>query len=328
MKDTNSSDKKSLGIKEVATGAAKNPKSLPSVGVLLRESWDLLKVKIKPLVIIHLLQFAIIVAALFVIVFLAVMTLAPFGLTGILNMYEGTAAALIALLPTIAVYLLLIFVVMIMVLAVVGAVFQAASFKILSKEITVGKAIRDSFKYVPRLFAASILIGFIVAGGLFFFIIPGVFLAFYLIFVPFEIVLENKKVMPAIRHSVALVKSNSKDVFLKLFFWLAATVVITSILEKLFNSPDGNPTLLFNLATYPVGLFGSVYFFKLYQKLKASAPKVQPANLKWLVVVSLLGWCVLALSAQSILRIASMVGESDFMENLNNPMPIETIDLR
>lgn len=270
--------------------------SIPSFGVLLQESWDLLVQKIKPLVIVTLLPLAAVILLSLIIIFLTATVLTPFGLGGLGKVISSGKVSpdLLAILPGVITALLGASFIFLAVIVVLSILMQVASIKIIDEEITFKNAVRSSFKYIPRMVLAAILIGLIVGGGLFLFVIPGIVLAFYLIFVPYEIILGNQRVTDAIRNSITLVKSHAQDIFSKMLFLFIVTALINYSFKILLLSGSATPALIVNLVGYLVGLFSMTYIFKLYQSVKASAaqlnPAPSPAKLRWFLLVSLLGW--------------------------------------
>lgn len=293
-----------------------------------RGTWELLKLKIKPLIMIQLLQVGamIVVGLIFSIIALAV--LIPFGITGVLSMSQNMGLALLEILPKIAPILLIIISLVFLALLSLSLVFQGANLKILDENLSIRNALKSSYKFVPQLLISSFVAGFLVLGGLFLFFVPGLIIAFFLIFIPYEIILADKKVIPAIKSSVTMVKRNFKEVLFKVIALVLPIVVIIEIFDGILNEPNSSEVSpIFNLITYIIGVFGMVYIYRLYKQIKAKSGESKQISLKWLVLTSTIGWGMFILMISAFIQLSKVLLNSS-IENFNNQVPIEQTKLR
>jgi hypothetical protein len=93
-----------------------------------------------------------------------------------------------------------------------------------------GRAIRDGFEAFAPLFAALVLVAVGVAIGLLALILPGVYLAVRLFFVPQTVVIEGRRGLEALRRSGELVQGLWWRTFgIVLLAWLAAQIPVALI---------------------------------------------------------------------------------------------------
>lgn len=286
-------------------------KQFPTLKNLLQESWEVFKAKIKPLVILSVIQ-SFAYAGIFAVIFATSLAMiVPFGA---IDLTAGTNV--LDLLYNIGWQVWFGLFAMFLALITMGIFFQSASILIIDRTISIQDSLRTAFKYLLTLLSSTLIVLFIVLGGLFLLLIPGIILAFYLMFTPFEIILENKKALEAIKTSVALVKSNAKEVLLKMVIWMVIIMLVSAGLDKLLSDPN-EPSILYQFAMYLIGLFNTIFLYKLYKTVKNTAGNVAPSSLKGIVAVSLLGWLIVAFSGMSIIRVLQSVDLSEFYSSFD-----------
>jgi hypothetical protein len=270
--------------------------NLPPLGDLVSESLELFKIKIKPLILLQIIQMVISIFVLMVIGLLAIIfVILPLGLENLRESPEALKLAVINSLPQSMVSLMIIFVIFMFVVTFMAVIFQASIFKVLDKKIGIKQALRQSFKHAWTLLGASFLLSLLTMGGAFFFILPGFVVAMFLIFTPYEIVLSGQKVLPAMRNSVTMVKTHFWAVGGRLLLWFGVMVAF-SIASDSISSDEGNIlTLVYSVFNFLLSLFGTVFLYKLYRQVKDLTAHVKPISLKWIILVSLLGWTMFVL---------------------------------
>ncbi|MEW6407916.1 MAG: hypothetical protein AB1465_04455 [Patescibacteria group bacterium] len=116
-------------------------------------------------------------------------------------------------------------------------------------------------KFWPAL-GLFLLCGLIVGAGFIFFILPGVILGFFLIFVPYIYVLENKKITDCISESFRLVKNNFWDI-------AARYLIIYLIIVAVTMFSNFIPFMGWAVSIF-IGIFTAIYVYLLYKDIKSA----------------------------------------------------------
>ena len=107
------------------------------------------------------------------------------------------------------------------------------------------------------LYLLSILLTLI---GLIFFIIPGLVIGFFLLFAPFVLILENKRIIECIEESFLMVKNNFVNVLIKYVLIVLLIIIITTI---------ANFIPLASIAiSFLASIFSTIYVYLLYIDIK------------------------------------------------------------
>lgn len=116
-------------------------------------------------------------------------------------------------------------------------------------------------KFWPAL-GLFLLCGLIVGAGFIFFILPGVILGFFLIFVPYIYVLENKKITDCISESFRLVKNNFWDIAAR--YLIIYLIIVAVTMFSNFISFIGWAVSAF------IGIFATIYVYLIYKDIKSN----------------------------------------------------------
>ncbi len=135
-------------------------------------------------------------------------------------------------------------------------------------------------------FSWACLLAFLSAiGGIYLFILPGIFLAFSLSFVPFVFVSENIGGLESLQRSLSYVKDRwmtvaGRLIFISLSAWILSKIPILGLFSGFFTFP-----------------FALIFTSRLYLQLKETAGPPEPAYGKKIILVSLAGLLIPVLFA-------------------------------
>ena len=195
---------------------------LRPIGELFKKSWELFKSRFITLIALYLLS----------IVFLFVL----------IGIFAGIGYLLSTLFPENknAVIAAGIFTGMIPGFIAMFWVFAAFTFAVVDETLGIREALGKGWQRVGAFMWLASLLGFIVTGGFFLLVIPGVIFLVWFVFAQFIIASEDEKGMNAILKSKEYVRERWFDIFLRLFvIWLVSAILgivplIGPILSLLF----------------------------------------------------------------------------------------------
>jgi len=151
-----------------------------------------------------------------------------------------------------------------------------------------------------QYFLTMLICGFLSVGGMFLVIIPGFLIAFFFIFVMYEIVLEKQKGLAALKRSYFMVKSHFWEVLGRFVVLEVVYLIILGILTKLAAGDA-----LLGLVRFLYILFFSwyawAYMFLLYKEVKARTTFPEKISITWIWIVSVIGWLLLVLLFVSLI---------------------------
>jgi hypothetical protein len=249
---------------------------LRPIGELFKESWEFFKSRFVTLIALYLLS----------IVFLFVL----------IGIFSGIGYLLSTLFPENknAVIAAGIFTGMIPGFIAMFWVFAAFTFAVVDETLGIREALGKGWqKLGPFMWLASLL-GFIITGGFFFLVIPGVIFLVWFVFAQFILASEDERGMNAILKSKGYVRERWFDIFLRLFvIWLVSAILgIVPLIGPILS-------LLF----FP---FTMIFICLIYQDLKAIKgeefiyPHSSGEKFKW-IGIGALGYIVLPLLIIGIL---------------------------
>lgn len=273
--------------------------SFPSIGALFSQSWEAFTKSLLNLFLIGLISlpiyFVLIIGSILVFGFGAFFI-------GFMNGASGTSPnALMNAFSSLNVGLLIIgFVVMVIVFSVVATVFQIAAIFAVdehSQSPSLRSLFGKSFRSIIPLWVASFLMGILIYGGFFVFVIPGfLFYAFFL-FAPFEVLLNNKRGLASLRRSMGMVSRNFGHIFIRLLA-LYGIAFLIAFIPMIMSSTNSNLGLLFSLVQFVVNIFMGwfvlAYLVTLYKHARIGYENETGAKLLWVWIVAILGWLIMS----------------------------------
>ncbi|MFI5265246.1 MAG: hypothetical protein ACHQT7_00690 [Candidatus Levyibacteriota bacterium] len=261
---------------------------LPPIKTLLKDSWKTFKGSVLNLFILHLVGFAVILG----VGILGVLLSLPLGLLAIISGAQAgkLTPAIISSIGTLGILVLII----ILVFIVIGHAIHAANTLFVGKyqsKPAFGKTLKKSLGYVLPLILLGIVSFFMVTGGYFLLIIPGIFFAILFSFAPYEIILNNQGVLSSLRRSMSIVLAHFWGVVTRLLLWVIIVIAFAFLPAVLGGRGAGMSGLSFIINTC-LGWFGVCYHIALYKQATKNFDPKKGDKLLWPVIAGVIGWVV------------------------------------
>lgn len=236
---------------------------LTPFGELLKNSWELYKRKLTVLVTLMAL---------------------PFVLNVLLSLSQPKRSTNLSASPYTSTHLPAMGGITLLVLIafiVVALLIQVATIKVIDSSEDnpdLGKLLSSSSPVILPYVWVAILIGLAVFGGLILFIIPGIIFAFWFSFAPYEVVLDQKRGVEALKASKALVSGRVGAIvgrfLLLILVFIGISIIVTMVTVFL-------PGVLRDMLSAAASSFlttplGTIFVVLLYKELKAK-PVAAPA---------------------------------------------------
>lgn len=134
--------------------------------------------------------------------------------------------------------------------------------------ISIGEAISLALKQLLPLLLVNILMALMIAGGLMLLVLPGLFLAYKLLFAEFMLLFHGMGPIDALKASYRSTRGLAGDVLPPLLLW-AGLVIGVSVAGSLLFNPGGESTAVGLLvqegASMLVSVYGWALLYRLYQ---------------------------------------------------------------
>lgn len=267
----------------------KNPE-LSSIQKLVQDSWELFQ----KTAIVYCKLLGLAIAFLFLGGLIGVLIILPLSFTAFSAPHFNNISQL-APFPSILLIILLVWSILYLItLIIIGLIFPIVSIYVFDGRniSSIFDLIKQSKRYLLPYFLTSLLSVFLIFGGIFVFVIPGIIIAIFFAFVGYEVVLEDKTGRTALKSSYYLVKSNFWEVILRAAVLQIGLVLISTILTQLAGA-----NWLLNLVKFLFSIFSvwyaRAYFYLLYKQLRARTTKTSPLSLVWIWIVSGIGWVLI-----------------------------------
>ncbi len=241
---------------------------LPGIAQLFRESWDIFTSRFRTFVAI-----ALIPAASFAILFGALAALTLWAPNALL---ESSVAAFIFLV-TLAV---------VTVAAVIFVLWSQVALLVAVRDHTEGIGIIEAFRRsktkLVSYFWISLLACFVVLGGFFLFIIPGIIVAVSVTFAIYVLLTDDVRGMDALVRSREYVRGRWGSVFWR-FFVAIVVIFAVSFLAQFIAAITGSEVFVgifsatLSILTTP---FMFIYFFQLFHQVKSTRNTIDPQRLE------------------------------------------------
>lgn len=285
--------------------------TLPSLSVLFKDTWELFK---KSIPLYGKLLGIIIGVIVFGGLGLFLLGL-PLGISligaGNFTFFQPSAWQVV-LMILFGLWALLFFMAMVM-LSLFGPI---ANILIIANPASgIKEILRSAKSYIIVYFAVSLLSFFLVLGGFFVFLIPGLLISFFLAFIQYEIVLGNKKPLGALKGSYHLIKYNFWSVLGRFLLLHLGIILLSYILNEIIGD-EGLLTVVTFLFNIAASWFASVYYVVLYRQVKAKTTTEPTSSLVWMWLLASVGWVLLAIGISTLWQYLPMLWDS-----LDNPSP-------
>jgi hypothetical protein len=160
--------------------------------------------------------------------------------------------------------------------------------------------LRESKLLFIPYFLTGLMGAFLIMGGFFLLVFPGLLISFFFLFVIYEIVLEKQKGSTALKTSYFLVRNHFWQIVGRYLLVEIIVVLLTSALNKLAGQ-SSLFLLLSLLFVFAAGWFMQTYLYFLYKQVKTVSTKVdRNVSMGWIWIVAGLGWSLFFVSIIAI----------------------------
>ncbi len=281
-------DNKAMAEKSIAKPVVK---TLPPIKSLFTESYQLLRRTIAPFLVFNIIVFVVTVVAV-------IMMFAGLFMLGFGALISG---ALTDNLPTFGASALLTITFFVVLIAILSSIAQIGSTIILYEGKTDAKpvdTIKRSAKYILPLIGAGIISFFIVIGGMFLFIVPGIIFSVLLTLSYYAVVAENKGPVAALKRSFYLTTANFSAFFLRVLalwgFLFLTNFVLGMILTGLAEASQAFEAMVIANIVHTViqvlsSWFALAYTITLFKHLKNIYGEGEK-SISIISIISAIGW--------------------------------------
>jgi hypothetical protein len=271
---------------------------MPAIKDLFKASWVTFKASLLNLFLLSLINIFVQGAILIVFGVIAFILLVIGGV--MVGLSADSAAKILTSLPLVA-GLSVAGIVYLLVVMIVGAAFTGATILAVARaeeKIGLGEIIKAGFGRALPLIFANFVLSFLIIGALVPFIFPVIVVNIFLFPVLYEVILEKKKILEAIRFSVGMVKMHFGDIFVRglALFGLSLLVGLPIYFPQMMMENNAGWSILMVVPNTLLGWFGMAYMINLYKQARAVTPAETTAKTWWLWAMAGFGWVVLVLT--------------------------------
>ncbi len=277
--------------------------SFPSLNTLFADSWEMFKGSMLNLLIITIISIVIYVV-IFIVGLLLALPLGAYSIFSAIQSQQLTPAFFSSLGG-----LGIIVGIAMIASVIVSFAIQAASILVVANykhKPNAGQMVKKGFSFVVPLFLASVVTGFIISGGYFLFIIPGILFQVALYFVTYEIVLNNKGVLAACRRSMGIVFANFWSVFGRFLLLTAIILGISFVPSMIVGASESDAlstiwSFVSSILSVLISWWSISYAITLYRQAEKAAPATKTGKLLWPTLTALVGWIIGVIMIASVL---------------------------
>lgn len=269
--------------------------SFPPIGQLFSQSWQTFTQSMLSLFLLNVLGIAIYIG-LAVIAFL-VFILSGAGSFLLKNGLQGIATTLPTMSGSTITILVVIATVFGLIYLIVGSALQISSILLIDSQgkTSLGSAFKKSLGLIIPLFLVGILTSILTFGAFFVFVLPAILFYFLLIFVQFEVVLNNQRWLGAVRRSVLVVSKNFGAILIRLILLVLLYLVYT-ILVNLISKIGPETQILVGIISFLINLllgwFALSYQITLYKQARVGLDNQEGKSIIWMWIISIIGWLI------------------------------------
>lgn len=181
---------------------------------------------------------------------------------------------------------------------IILSIFRSSALYILSEShhsVPLPKTVWRSMQMVIPLFIANVTILFVVLGGSFLLLFPGLIMAFYLMFVQLIVLFEGKRVSQAIKTSAGYVSQFAGALFIRLcvfiFMYILLMVLVVPIIKTIFTW-NVLSTIFTMAISFILQFYTLAFAVTLYQDLRTKAHPDHTLKSHWIWFLASIGWIV------------------------------------
>lgn len=196
-------------------------------------------------------------------------------------------------------------------------------------KISIKSQIKFGFSIFWSVLLLYIIQGLVVFGASILFLIPGIIVGLYVMFVTYARIIDGKKSWSALTESYSLIVGRWWDVFLRLLFFalvaIAASLIVAGVMfivTHLITSSVKAGLVVSSVLNLVVSLtinsLFSIYLFKLYQSLKETRAMVNTDGFKKILKVLMIIGIVVAVLFAIVLPISISIMNKTFISSPSN----------
>jgi len=298
-----------------------NHSSLPSIGDLLKESWETFKksalnlfifniIALVGYVVIGVLSFGIILAS------------GIFAITNqIPRLQTGQAPDFSQINP---IFILVGIVVLVIGTLTISTVQSIGSVLIIDKrgeEISFGDIIKKSFGLIIPVSIVGLLVFLLTFGGFFVFILPAILFQLFFIFSSYNVILDGKRTTGSLKNSYAIVKKHFGEILVRLLILFAINITITIFIPNTITriGPGTGIILVFLsiLINVFLGWFSLAYITTLYKQARVGMIE-QKSSILWTWIIAVTGWIIFGFVVFAVTKtLTSSIFNEQLMKEFN-----------
>lgn len=273
--------------------------SLPSIKVLLQESWDVLVKSTLNLFILTVIS-CVLYAMAAALGFFGVVGVG-FGtvLSSISNQKPVTPDMIASLFsgPSLGM-LFVVFMVTMILFAIIGGIFQIASILVVDNPAgSIGAYLKRSLSLLLPFWLVGFISMLFILGGFYIFVIPAFLFMFFFYFAQFEVVLNNTGGLTALKRSMAMTTHHFGAILMRVILIAGIYILIAIFLPNLIMNIEPATGVIVNMLSFIInillGWYILAYGLTLYKQSRVGFENSQGSNLIGVWIVSALGWLVL-----------------------------------
>ena len=293
----------------------------PSIKSLLDETWEVFKKSILNLFLLVLVNIALLIA--FVLAILVLSLIFGFGIGVFSSLKNFDPSALSSISPILLIGIALLFLVVFVLFLLASSALSIASITIVAEyknRPSIGEVIRRSFSRVIPLALTSLLLFFFYIGGLFALFLPVILFYFFFMFAPFEVILNNKKNLKAIKSSVQIVSQNFGEILVRILLYIFGYLFIIIFIPNLIKLIEPQTGQILEVITLffgsLIGWFGLAYSITLYKHAKKATNPEKSFNFTWVWLTTAAGWLLFCVSIVFAFFLIGKLDKSGGLDNL------------
>jgi len=274
---------------------------LPSLTIFFQQSWELFKKTWT----LYLKLVGLAIAYLFLALLIGILISLPITFDTVVSyvqLFNHLTPFQIADLVLMVAWMILFF----LSLIAMSVIFPIVSIFILEgkKDLPLFMLVKQSKKYFWITLLAMLLCGYFVIGGLSLFVLPGIIISILFSFTTYEIVLGQQTVQHALKRSYLMVKNNFWAVVGRVLLVEIGAQIILNIFKRIAPG-DVLFVIVYVLLSLLLGWYIQSYLFLLYKQIHKTVDFSRPVSLRWVWIVSSIGWVVLILIGISVITFLS-----------------------
>jgi hypothetical protein len=310
------------------TGATAPPQTpqnhnlLPPIKTLFADAWNVTTGNVFHLFMLGIVSILIMGAYTLAIGVLGVWLTVASGILAVVG--SGSAKGLSAVSPIIFIGYIVLFVLLFIGWMVIASMVNSALILLMAdypdRKMGVGAALKKGLTFVIPLFFAGFITFFLTAGGFFVFIFPTFVIAFLLMYVQYEIVLNGKGPLAAVTASIRAVSSHFGEILIRMFLYYLLYIAVVAFIPNLLRRIDPTTGIMIGflsvIANVFIGWFGFAYGIVLFRQTNEHTDYSKKPNMVWIWIVAILGWVIVAVSAFAIYNVGKVYFNKTFAEKI------------